>query len=99
MKKPFYSAFKKYYRLPFKLIYLCRQLVVTRKPISQEEETLLALRRALDDLRNAEVYFQNVVDEDLIDYAVYKMNAALEKYTYLLRLVKQKGFKSPWEIR
>ena len=70
-----------------------------KKNKSQEEEILEAVKVALEELRNTELFFQNVTDPDLIDYSIYKMNAALEKYTFLIKLAKQKGVKGRWEIQ
>lgn len=65
---------------------------------SEEELLLEEVKKALEKLKDSELYFHNVTDPDLIDYAIYKMDAALEKYTYLLKLAKEQGIKCKWEI-
>lgn len=83
---------------------LQRIIYTIKKPCGKEvensEEKLLIeeVHKALMAWRNSEQYFQNVTDPQLIDYAIYKMDAAIERYTYLIRLAKEKGIKSKWEI-
>ncbi len=43
------------------------------------------VKRAYTDWQAAENYFQNVDDPDLIDFAIYDMEAAKKKYVYMLR--------------
>lgn len=44
----------------------------------------------LDWLR-AKSYFENVLDPDLVDYAIYSMEATERKYMYLLKQAKSLG--------
>lgn len=39
----------------------------------------------------AQSYYNSVTDSDLIDHAVYLMQAAEKKYIYLLKQARQKG--------
>lgn len=43
------------------------------------------VRRALEDWKKATAYFESVSDPELVDYAVYDMEAAKKRYIYLLR--------------
>ncbi|HWR22609.1 MAG TPA: DUF2508 family protein [Feifaniaceae bacterium] len=43
------------------------------------------VRRALEDWKKAAAYFESVSDPELVDYAVYDMEAAKKRYIYLLR--------------
>jgi len=43
------------------------------------------VKRAYTVWQAAENYFQNVDDPDLIDFAIYDMEAAKKKYVYMLR--------------
>lgn|GEM_PF-2359421 len=82
--------------------WLGRQTLAVRR--AREEETILrqqmeAARREWDA---AEHYFQAVVDPELVDHAIYTVEAAKRKYLYLYRRLRQaKGEslnqeESPW---
>lgn len=43
------------------------------------------VQRALEDWKKAAAYFESVSDPELVDYAVYDMEAAKKRYIYLLR--------------
>lgn len=45
----------------------------------------LLVEQARQEWLNAKSYFDNVVDPDLVDYAVYSVEAAERKYMYLLK--------------
>lgn len=47
------------------------------------------VKKALQDWKAATVYFENVSDPALIDYAAYDMEAARRKYVYLLNAAKE----------
>ncbi|MGI5849175.1 MAG: DUF2508 family protein [Christensenellales bacterium] len=47
------------------------------------------VRKAYADWQAAENYFDNVSDPDLIDFAIYDMEAAKKKYTYMLKKVRE----------
>jgi len=49
----------------------------------------LPVHQALKAYQNAQNYFEHVTDPDLIDYAVYDMEAARKRYIYLLKMVQQ----------
>ncbi|MGF7058453.1 DUF2508 family protein [Brassicibacter mesophilus] len=61
---------------------------------NQEDDFLKILNKAHSDWEDAELYFQSVTEPDLIDYAIYKMEAARTKYVYLLKQAKEKGIKA-----
>ncbi len=44
---------------------------------------------------NAQNYYENVCDEDLVDHAVYLMHAAEKKYIYLLKKAREEGVSYP----
>ncbi len=52
------------------------------------------LQNEIEDAKNewiqAQNFFQNVTDPDLIDYAIYLMEASEAKYSYLLK--RARGF-------
>ncbi len=43
------------------------------------------VQQALNDWKAAAAYFESVADPELVDYAVYGMEAAQKRYIYLLR--------------
>ena len=54
-------------------------------------------KKLLDKIfyKNAQNYFDNVADPDLIEFAVYDMQAAQRRYEYMLKCVKR-GEIDPW---
>lgn len=40
---------------------------------------------------DAQNFFENVVDAELIDHAIYKIEAAKSKYIYLLKIARENG--------
>ncbi|WP_432662206.1 DUF2508 family protein [Wukongibacter baidiensis] len=56
---------------------------------SEGEQILENIRIAHEDWKNAEKYFQNVTDPDLIDHAIFRIEAARTRYTYLLKLARE----------
>ena len=57
--------------------------------VQESEEWKDELRRAKKDWVSAQNYFENVTDPDLIDHAIYKLEAAEAKYTYLLKRARE----------
>ncbi|MGE5495637.1 MAG: DUF2508 family protein [Burkholderiales bacterium] len=47
------------------------------------------VRQAYSDLKAAENYFDNVDDPDLIDFAIYDLEAAKKKYEYMLKKARE----------
>ncbi len=47
------------------------------------------VKKAYADLKAAENYFDNVGDPDLIDFAIYDIEAAKKKYAYMLKKARQ----------
>jgi hypothetical protein len=60
-----------------------------------EQEYALGARRALDELHVAENYFNSITDPDLIEYALYEIEAARRKYEYMMR--KLRSSEATWE--
>lgn len=57
----------------------------------ENEELLKTILRAKQEMNDAQSYFDNVTAPELVDHAIYKMEAAKSQYVYLLRLAKDKG--------
>jgi hypothetical protein len=49
------------------------------------------LEQAWREWKHARLYFNNVTDPDLIDYAIYNMGATEKKYIYLLKQARGTG--------
>ncbi|MBO8126881.1 MAG: YaaL family protein [Firmicutes bacterium] len=59
------------------------------------EQLLENIESARQDWQNARNFFDEVTDPDLVDMAIYSMDAAEKRYVYLLKLAKVRGIKLP----
>lgn len=59
-------------------------------PIPELQE---AVERARRDWLQARSYFDNVTDPDLVDHAIYCVEAAEKKYVYLLKKARSEGLR------
>ncbi|MGE5631794.1 MAG: YaaL family protein [Caulobacteraceae bacterium] len=59
--------------------------------LSGEEEFCQIVLKAKQEMNDAQNYFDNVTEPELIDHAIYRLEAAKSHYTYLLRQAKAKG--------
>ncbi len=57
----------------------------------QLPDLLEDLEHARLEWRHAHLYFNNVTDPDLIDYAIFYMGATEKKYVYLLKQARETG--------
>lgn len=60
------------------------------KEKNENEEFIRNIFKAKQEMLDAQCYFDNVTAPELIDYAIYKMEAAKFQYIYLLKLAKDK---------
>ncbi|SFL96655.1 DUF2508 family protein [Pelosinus propionicus] len=57
----------------------------------------VVVEEARQEWLNAQHYYNSVSDQDLVDHAVYLMQAAEKKYVYLLKKARQEGIvRSPY---
>lgn len=56
---------------------------------NEMEEMLDNLRNAHNEWKEKEKFFQEVTDPDLVDIAIYEMEASKIKYVYLLKKLKE----------
>lgn len=57
------------------------------------------VEQARQEWADAQRYYNSVSDKDLIDHAVYMMQAAEKKYMYLLKQARQQGITySPYAV-
>lgn len=59
------------------------------KEKSEEEELIEDLKRAHEEWRMKEEYFQWATDPDLVEHAIYELKASKIKYIYLLKKAKE----------
>jgi hypothetical protein len=60
---------------------------------SSDRELLDAVHAAQLEWYAAQSYFENVSDPELVDYAIYKMEAAKRRYMYLLKAARKEGLE------
>lgn len=58
-----------------------------------KQKLIREIRRAQIDVETAEHFFQFVSDPELVDVAIYELEAKKSKYRYLLKMAKEKGIK------
>ena len=54
---------------------------------------LMDIKYAHAEWLNAQNLFNNVSDPELVDYAIYNMEAAKKKYMYMLKQARMKGIE------
>ncbi|NLW23463.1 MAG: DUF2508 family protein [Tissierellia bacterium] len=59
------------------------------REISEKEEIIENLNKAHEEWKSKEKYFQTVTDPDLVDHAIYELEASKIKYAYLLKKAKE----------
>lgn len=57
-------------------------------------QLLHLLEEAQKDWKLSQAYFDDVVDNELIDHAIYTMEAAEQRYSYLLKKAKEEKITS-----
>lgn len=57
------------------------------------------VEQARQEWLDAQIYYNSVSDSDLVDHAVYLMQAAEKKYMYLLKQARKEGITySPYSL-
>ncbi|NLC43664.1 MAG: YaaL family protein [Clostridiales bacterium] len=65
---------------------------VDNKRHNEENQELIdSVRAAKEEWHAAQIYFENVSEPDLVDFSIYKLEAARRKYMYLLKLARNEG--------
>ncbi len=68
---------------------LSSHIVPSERPVDQPQPNLLELvDMAREEWLAAKTYFENVSDPELVDHAIYAVEAAEKKYMYLLKQAK-----------
>ncbi len=69
-------------------------LLIRKSKYTFEQKKLLnSIEKAREDLEVAREYFNSVDDPRLIDYAIYREEAAKARYMFLLNEAKKNGLK------
>ncbi|ADD01369.1 DUF2508 family protein [Thermoanaerobacter sp. CM-CNRG TB177] len=58
---------------------------------SENYQLVNEVKQTIKELKDAEIYFQNVTDPDLVDYAIYRLESLKRKYIYLLKRAREEG--------
>lgn len=66
---------------------------VNKEKDKDKEKIIKEIRRAQRDVSTAENFFQVVTDPELVDVAIYELEAKKSRYQYLLKVAKEKGVK------
>lgn len=61
------------------------------RPEVQEDPLRQALREAKEEWENARTIFEEVTDNDMIDFAIHRLEAAERRYMYLLKLFRERS--------
>lgn len=64
------------------------------KEVDEEETLLRLLHEAHREWMEALAYFDLVAEPDLVDYAIYRLGAAENRYRCLLRRARNQGWKA-----
>lgn len=67
-----------------------------KKSLKESDNLIKEIKRAELDVSTAEKFFAFVSDPELVDIAIYDLEAKKTKYSYLIRLAKEKGIRSCW---
>ncbi|HSQ89816.1 DUF2508 family protein [Romboutsia sp.] len=59
----------------------------------EKQKLLNEIKRAKLDVKTAEYFFQFVSDPELVDVAIYELEAKKSRYRYLIKVAKEKGIK------
>lgn len=59
----------------------------------EKSKIITEIKRAQLDVKTAENFFDVVTDPELIDVAIYELEAKKSRYQYLIKIAKEKGIK------
>ncbi len=64
------------------------------REMGENEELAQCITEAYEEWQSAENLFHSVSDPDLIDHAIYKLEASKARYVYLLKQAKAEGIRT-----
>lgn len=59
----------------------------------EKQKLMKEIKRAQVEVKTAEYFFQFVSDPELVDVAIYDLEAKKSRYRYLIKMAKEKGIK------
>jgi len=59
----------------------------------EDDEMVDLVEVARQEWLAAQLFFNSVADPDLVDHAIYRIDAAEKKYLYLLRKARESGYR------
>lgn len=59
----------------------------------EKQKLIKEIKRAQLDVETAEHFFQLVTDSELVDVAIYELEAKKSRYRYLIKIAKERGIK------
>ena len=77
-----------------KLTNLAKGVLSERVPEAKYPSLMQQLEEARREWLNAQNYYNNVSDTDLVDYAAYLIQASEKKYNYLLKRARHEGLEN-----
>lgn len=70
-------------------VFLLKDIVNNQEENGKNKDNLyINLKNAKKEWENAKNIFENVSDPDLVDYAIYNVDAKEKRYMYLLKQIK-----------
>ncbi len=57
------------------------------------EDFFLSVDNAKQEMYDAQNYFDNVTEQELVDHAIYKIEAARSKFIFLIKQAKEKEIR------
>ena len=75
------------------LTNLAKGVLSQHTPAAKYPSLMQQLEEARQEWLNAQNYYNNVSDTDLVDYAAYLIQAAEKKYNYLLKRARHEGLE------
>lgn len=60
---------------------------------NEDEALIKSVRQAMREWSTAQQFFESVSEPELVDYAVYSLEASRKKYMYLLKKARDKGIR------
>ena len=78
------------------LEYFTNLKAIVNMETSEEDDIFINVKKAQQEFEKAQLYFESVTEPDLVDHAIYNLEAAKTKYYYLLK--KARKVKKNMEI-
>lgn len=74
------------------------RMSLVENSMPKEKDFFTIVEEARQEWQAAMINFNHVADQELVDYAVYTLDAAEKKYTYLLKKAHQEEFYLPAKL-